>query len=140
LHTYKREHPAPFKPNGTVDLHALRAWMAKTGKRGSESPTLERARLAVLTETARILKMQNDVKSGALIERAFIISAFAKLAAELNAIRLQSEEQAPIRLAAAGGDIPRTREVFRTVLDEFMLAIRGLAKFWEETQHAPSRL
>jgi hypothetical protein len=48
---------------------AILAWALKSGRRGFESDAIRAARLAVLNETAKRLRLANQVKEGLILDR-----------------------------------------------------------------------
>lgn len=86
-----------------------------------------------LREEIRKLRIANDAKEGRLIERAWMAERVQRCAGRYNAARARWEAELPPIIAAAGGDVARVREVFKTkVVDEIAQFLTSLASEFED--------
>lgn len=85
-----------------------------------------------IEEEIRGRKLRNDNYASRLVERAWVAERIQRAAGELNAIRLKSEAEHPMRFAAAGNDVPMCRTILRGTWDEIFASVQGLGKHLSE--------
>jgi len=108
------------------DSAKVRAILATIGDR--TLPAEKRAKL--LDEQIRKLQLANDAKQGALVPRAEVERAIIATATEVRAIlRQRLENEYPGQVA--GLDVPQARIYGKRLVDEVMVAIQGLDRFWK---------
>lgn len=105
-----------------------RAALEAAGSRGTMGPLKDQK----LQEQIRQLKLQNDRKAGTLVERAFVVASFGRIASRLAEARTQSESQAPVRMV--GKDIAELREEVRRIWDEIGKVMASCAVEFQEGQ------
>jgi hypothetical protein len=77
-------------------------------------------------ETLRKLKLANDAKAGALIDRRWVTGQLSALCSRWHAIRLAIETELP--LAIQGKGIPECRQIVKTELAKLGIAFADLGK------------
>lgn len=112
-----------------IDTEMVARYLEENGRRNS--PDIKAAKLKVQQETARKLKIQNDLKQGMLIERASVISAFKSCKGRLDDYRLRSEQEHALLFAGFNGDIPRNREQVKRMWDEILKAFQEMQDVWK---------
>ncbi len=83
-----------------------------------------------IQEQIRQLQLANDKAAGRLVERAFVVEGFARVASKFAELRTQSEAAEPILLH--GKDLTELRELVRQRWDTIGKALAECAKYFEE--------
>lgn len=120
-----------FRSN-RVYADELVRWLAKHPEVLATVGTEGDPKAQKLFEEIRKLRIANDAKEGRLVERAWVAERIQRAAGELNAIRLKSEAEHPMRFAAAGNDVPMCRTITRGMWDEITTSIQTLSKHFAE--------
>ncbi len=109
-----------------IYVDELRQWLVANADviaREMENPhSLEAARLAIACETARRLKMRNDLEAGLLVRRAWVVERFQVLGGELRSILDRSVQSDAMRFAAAQGDPAKCRTVLKVIWHDVLEA------------------
>jgi len=120
---------AGFRPDGTVDLDMLYAWL-ETRKADRDGKVNLRDQKII--EEIRKLRIASDVKEGLLVERAWVVSRFQAASGAIAGIRVKSEAEHPLKFAAAAGDVAACREVVRGIWDDILQSLQALQKVFAE--------
>jgi phage terminase Nu1 subunit (DNA packaging protein) len=122
--------------SGRVDLDALRAWLTERQRSGKPSPddiepaAIGRAKLQVLRQQARRLRLQSDQREKLLVSRAEVCKAMSRTASRVREL-LESRLVQVYPTKLAGLDVPRARAYGRQLNDEILAEFAHLSKLWE---------
>ena len=128
LQNWRAQGCPGFDADGTVDVAAVREWAEKfraerTGATYKDEKTLEEIRK---------LRLANDARERRLVERAWVAEQMIKVAGQFNQLRAKWESELPVKLAAAGEDIARNREVLRACFDEQFADLQSMAETFKD--------
>ena len=117
-----------------VALNELATWLkANPGVAKAKDTTW---RNKIDKERHRKFKMENDLREGELIERAWMASRIHVAAGKVDAFRVKSEAEHPLLFAAAAGDVPACRAVVQTIWNEVFAAMQSLEGEFQSTKKA----
>ncbi len=120
---------APGFQSGRVYPAELLPWLRKHGNEAGIGD-YDSARLAVMMEQARRLKLRNDQTEGALVRRSEVASAVvASITAAKGILRYKLEQEYPAKVA--GLDIPQARIYGKRLVDEVCAEMQKLDVYWK---------
>ncbi len=120
-----------FRSNRIYEAE-LREWIKANPKLVKK--TAGNLREIKLKEEIRKLKLANDLREGRLIERAWMAERLLVAVGRVDAYRLRSEAEHPLRFAAAAGDVAACREVIQEIWNEIMAAHHECQSAFEPTK------
>ena len=136
LRNWRTEGCPGFNPDGSVNLLEVEKWLnVRNRERRGPADLKEEEAL----ERIRKLRLANDRFEARLVERAWVIERFHRYGGLLEAIRLKSEAEHPLRFAAAVGDVTACRVVVQGMWDEIKRALAdGMGEAFDEATKGPN--
>jgi len=125
VHKWKQEG-AP-----TDDVAALGEWIAQNDKRGHDPKKLQAAKLGVLRETERRLKIANDAKQRMVVDRAEVEGALQKIIPRFfDRIETAFAYELPPALAGKSPEAIATicREIITKTINQAKAEMQEIAK------------
>ncbi len=120
---------APGFQSGRVYPAELLPWLRKHGTEAGIGD-YDSARLAVMVETARRLKLRNDQTEGALVRRSEVAAAIvASATAAKGILRYKLEQEYPSKVA--GLSVPEAIVYGKRLVDEVCAAMQALDTYWK---------
>jgi hypothetical protein len=129
LRQAKRAGCSAFDQANRVHLFILLPWIFAQDRNASGNIDWHQRWKRAQAETA---ETNLATRRGELIERAWMAERLQRAAGNLNAFRVKSEGEHPIRFAATGGDVAKCREVVCFVWDEIFLQLAALKNHFVE--------
>ena len=138
LTAWRKEGCLAFKPNGKVDLHELRTWIAANGRKGGpQSSRLERARLRVLTAQAQRLETENGKIRGELVPKCELGPCLRNVSLHMRtALQFKVEQQLAPNMT--GKTTAQAIEMARRCVDEVCDIFNNGMVRWMEAPPAPA--
>ena len=126
--------PASYSAGGAprYTMEQVEAAMASQDEHatGGSNVSMAEARRRRELETLRKLKLANDARAGALIDRRWVTGQLSALCSRWHAIRLAIEIELP--LAIQGKGVPECRQIVKAELAKLGVAFAELSKTIEQ--------